>query len=65
MSIDNFWVQFGFAGFFAVGIFIVSLKFYQHMEGEISYLRGKVDSLEAQVKELMKPANIKQDEDKV
>lgn len=55
MSMDNFWVQFGFAGFFAVGIFIVSLKFYQHMEGEIKYLRDKVDELEKVVRDLTKP----------
>lgn len=54
MSMDNFWAQFGFAGFFAAGIFIVSLKFYQHMEGEIKYLQAKVDALEAEVKELIK-----------
>lgn len=62
MSIDNFWVQFGFAGFFAVGIFIVSLKFYQHMEGEIKYLRDKVDELEKVVRDLIKPGeNLSED----
>lgn len=55
MNMDNFWVQFGFAGFFAVGIFIVSLKFYQHMEGEIKYLRDKVDALEKVVRDFVGP----------
>lgn len=46
--------QLGASGIFMAGLAIVAVKYYQHTEAEISYLRGKIDALEAKLITLQK-----------
>jgi hypothetical protein len=41
--------QLGLSAVFAIALSAVSLKYWQHYEDEIKYLRGKVDTLEAEL----------------
>ena len=46
--------QLGASGIFMIGLVVVSSKFYQHYEDEISYLRGRLSALEEKLLEVQR-----------
>lgn len=52
MNLDKYFDLYGPIVFFAVGIYLVVLRFYDHYEKEIDYLRAKIDKLEGIIAEM-------------